>query len=504
VSGKASVTLNPGLYLIEGGGFTVSGNASVSGAGVMIYNTGSNYPNAGGSFGGITLSGNGTFSLSASATSTGGTDAGILIFQPTANTRALSLSGNGVAGITGTVYAPSAQVVISGNAKLSGALVADELSLSGNGVSTQAADGAGGSAIDTASAGTLLAGNLFIYVSDPSGLFTANEQGRILDAINAWNTLLVPYCVTISEVSDPNLANVVIDTSWTSAAGSAADGVLGSYGSNGEITILQGWNWYDGSDTTQIGANQYDFQTVVTHELGHALGLGGNADLTSPMYEVLAPGVVRRAPTTNDLNIPEPPDGADPERAAMPPVGQPVAGIVMAVGDVHAVSPTMQVSFSLPSAGIPTTSRALPMTDGFQVRRPFPNVMEFERNQGNQNPTAANVIYDTLFANLAEIGGRGQGPGVREDGTDARPDGDSYRLAHVMTRDPSPLIPILTGGQQSQQPPASHVEDSLCGHCTTLTPTSDLAALWMLAAIVAGRREQTSEERCRRWLFADA
>jgi hypothetical protein len=328
VSGNAKATLNPGLYLIEGGGLTVSGNASISGTGIMIYNTGSNYPSAGGNFGGITLSGNGTFSLTASATSANGTDAGILIFQPTANTRALSFGGNGVAGITGTVYAPSAQVVISGNASLGGSLIADELSLSGNGVSTQVADGSAGSQLDNASAGTLLAGNLFVYVSDPSGLFTANELSRIQDAINAWDSLLVPYSVTIAEVSDPSLANVVIDTGTTSAAGSASSGVLGCYNSTGEITILQGWNWYDGSDPSQISSAQYDFQTVVTHELGHALGLGGSSDPSSPMFETLATGVVRRTSTAADLNIPAEPEGADPERAAMPTVGLTFTGFI--------------------------------------------------------------------------------------------------------------------------------------------------------------------------------
>jgi len=327
-SGYASVKLNPGLYLIEGGGFAVSGNASITGTGIMIYNTGSNYPNAGGNFGGITLSGNGTFSLTASATSANGTDAGILIFQPSANTRALSLSGNGVAGITGTLYAPSAQVIVSGNAMLAGSIVADELSLSGNGVSTQVADGSAGSAIDTAGAGTLLAGSLFVYISDPSGFFNANELSRIQDAINTWDNLLVPYSVTITEVSDPILANVVIDTGSTSGAGSAADGILGCYNSTGEITILQGWNWYDGSDSTQIGATQYDFQTVMTHELGHALGLGGNDDTSSPMYETLAAGIVRRTPAASDLNIPEPPEGADPERAQLPTIGQTFVDIV--------------------------------------------------------------------------------------------------------------------------------------------------------------------------------
>jgi hypothetical protein len=34
-----------------------------------------------------------------------------------------------------------------------------------------------------------------------------------------------------------------------------------------QITIINGWNFYAGSDATQIGSAQYDFETVVTHEL---------------------------------------------------------------------------------------------------------------------------------------------------------------------------------------------------------------------------------------------
>ena len=60
VSGNAHLTLNSGVYIIQGGGLTVSGNASLTGNGVLIYNAGSNFPSAGGNFGGITLSGNGT------------------------------------------------------------------------------------------------------------------------------------------------------------------------------------------------------------------------------------------------------------------------------------------------------------------------------------------------------------------------------------------------------------------------------------------------------------
>ena len=43
-SGNGTLTLISGLYIIEGGGFSVSGNASVVGSGVTIVNAGSKYP----------------------------------------------------------------------------------------------------------------------------------------------------------------------------------------------------------------------------------------------------------------------------------------------------------------------------------------------------------------------------------------------------------------------------------------------------------------------------
>jgi hypothetical protein len=131
VSGNGTLTMDSGIYLIEGGGFSVSGNASVSGSGVMIFNAGSKYPTTGGSYGGITLSGNGSYNLSPPTT---GTYAGIVIFQSRDNSTALSLSGN-ASGMTGTVYAPAAQLAESGNAQLNAAVIVDTMTISGNGVS---------------------------------------------------------------------------------------------------------------------------------------------------------------------------------------------------------------------------------------------------------------------------------------------------------------------------------------------------------------------------------
>jgi hypothetical protein len=124
--------------------------------------------------------------------------------------------------------------------------------------------------------------------------------------------------MSVTETTDPTLANVVVDTGSTSLAGGFADGVLGCETSTGEITLIQGWNWYDGRDPSAIGPGQYDFQTAVTHELGHALGLGHSPDPTSVMYAALSSGTANRTPKTADLAIPDPGEVACPLHAAFP------------------------------------------------------------------------------------------------------------------------------------------------------------------------------------------
>jgi hypothetical protein len=301
VSGQASLTMAPGIYVIAGGGLSVSGGGSVSGANVFIYNAGSNYPSAGGNFGGISLSGNGVISLTPPSTTQ--PYSGLLIFQARDNTRALSVSGNGMAGSMGTIYAPAAMVNLSGNGTLHNTLVVNTLTITGNGGSGLTVDGAQGA---DATAGTLLASDLLVYVDNTSGLFTSDELARVQDAVDGLNTLLLPYSVTISMVdaADSALANFTLDIAATTVLGGAAQGVLGCETGAGHITLVSGWDWNTSADPSQIGANQFDFQTIVTHELGHALGLGHSANPGSVMYATLSPGVARRTMTTADLNIP--------------------------------------------------------------------------------------------------------------------------------------------------------------------------------------------------------
>ena len=326
--------MSSGTYIILGGGFSVSGNASVTGSNIFIFNAGSNYSNngstitTGGNFGGITLSGNGNFNL----TPTTGSDpyAGILIYQARDNTRALSISGNATVAVSGTIYAANAALTLSGNGTLKDTLVVGSLNVSGNIALTQIAAGSGGSEAATGFANTLLAGDLALYVNNHSGVVTPDMLARIHDAISSIDVLLAPYSVKIVEVSDPTMATVILDYSSMSANGTAADGVLGSYDPSVNpvrITILQGWNWYTGADAAGAATNQYDFQTTVTHEFGHALGLGHSHDAASPMNENLATGTAHRFMSVADLNIPSTPEGAEPLMAAnvlVPAVAVPI------------------------------------------------------------------------------------------------------------------------------------------------------------------------------------
>jgi hypothetical protein len=132
VSGNARLNMTGGVYIVEGGGVTVSGNASITGSAITIYNTG----NAGGTYGSITVSGDGTVALAAP---TSGPYAGILIFQDRKDSRALSLSGSATLTLGGTIYAPAAQLAESGNAQIiaspaSVSMVVDSVAISGNGV----------------------------------------------------------------------------------------------------------------------------------------------------------------------------------------------------------------------------------------------------------------------------------------------------------------------------------------------------------------------------------
>jgi hypothetical protein len=152
--------------------------------------------------------------------------------------------------------------------------------------------------------------------------------------------------------------------------------VLGCTTDADQVTMIQGWSWYAGSDPTQVGAGQYDFETAVMHELGHVLGLGHSSNSSSVMYASLATDTANRVLTTADLNIPD--GGSGPCALHAVP-----AAVVSGTSD----SPSMTApsSTSIPSGGSP-------MSAADQLFANYTLVLNGMRN-GNQPTLVAEAFH---------------------------------------------------------------------------------------------------------------
>jgi hypothetical protein len=142
VNSGATLTLNPGTYVIDRGSFTVNGGATVTGNGVTLVFTstsGSGYATA-------SINGGATVTLSAP---TSGDMAGIVMFDdrnaPTSH-NAFTFNGGSTQNLTGALYLSPAAVTFAGgdNTKTSCVqLVADTVSYDGNAVFANNCSGKG-------------------------------------------------------------------------------------------------------------------------------------------------------------------------------------------------------------------------------------------------------------------------------------------------------------------------------------------------------------------------
>ncbi len=130
IKGVSVVTMLPGIYVMDGGGFQVSGTAVLTGLEVMIYNTSVTQP-----AGPITFDATGAVAI---VPPLSGTYQGFSIMQDRASTQPVSLTGFGVTSILGTIYAPSAPLALTGLAAvgadtLGGAYIAGTITVGGIG-----------------------------------------------------------------------------------------------------------------------------------------------------------------------------------------------------------------------------------------------------------------------------------------------------------------------------------------------------------------------------------
>jgi hypothetical protein len=109
VTGKGqtpTLIMSPGIYYMNGGGFSFSGGANLVANGVMIFNAPkSNSDN-------ISINGSGSISLSPPTT---GMYAGISLFQQRGTTNTIYVTGNGGSSVTGTFYTANGTLNVSGN-----------------------------------------------------------------------------------------------------------------------------------------------------------------------------------------------------------------------------------------------------------------------------------------------------------------------------------------------------------------------------------------------------
>ena len=133
ISSGDTVSLDPGIYIVDKGTFKVTGGGTITGTDVTIIltsSTGSNYAD-------VSVNGGGTVALSAP---TSGTYNGILLFQDTAapfsNSDSFDFNGNSDTELTGVIYVPNNDVNFTGGNETddNGCLkiVARTVSFSGN------------------------------------------------------------------------------------------------------------------------------------------------------------------------------------------------------------------------------------------------------------------------------------------------------------------------------------------------------------------------------------
>ena len=128
ITGQANVTMMPGIYYIDGGGFSFSGQGNLVAQGVMIFNAPKSASDK------ITLSGSNGGSVTITPP-TSGLYKGMTLFQDREADNALSISGNAAMLVKGTFYAANALMNVTGNgaAQIGSQYVSRTLDVNGGG-----------------------------------------------------------------------------------------------------------------------------------------------------------------------------------------------------------------------------------------------------------------------------------------------------------------------------------------------------------------------------------
>jgi len=105
VAGQGNLIMAPGIYYMDGGGFSFSGQGSLLAQGVMIFNAPQSNSDV------VDISGTGSIVMSPPQD---GIYKGLTLFQDRESTNTMSVSGGGFMNITGTFYCANGTLSVSG------------------------------------------------------------------------------------------------------------------------------------------------------------------------------------------------------------------------------------------------------------------------------------------------------------------------------------------------------------------------------------------------------
>lgn len=126
VSGKGSLILEPGVYYMDGGGFSFSGQGDLTANGVMIFNAPTKSSEV------VSITGSGSIVMSPP---TDGIYKGLTLFQARSSANTMTVAGGGYMDVIGTFYAAGGTLKVSGggDSRVGSQYISRFLTISGSG-----------------------------------------------------------------------------------------------------------------------------------------------------------------------------------------------------------------------------------------------------------------------------------------------------------------------------------------------------------------------------------
>ncbi len=127
VSGQATLSMNPGVYYMDGGGFSFTGQGSLNAQGVIIVNAPQKSSDV------VNINGSGSINITPITT---GIYQGISLWQTRSSANTMYVTGNGGSVMRGTFYTAGGTLNVTGNGSndtIGSQYISDKLVVNGNG-----------------------------------------------------------------------------------------------------------------------------------------------------------------------------------------------------------------------------------------------------------------------------------------------------------------------------------------------------------------------------------